>query len=543
MGICIILTNLISLAIALHLTSSTDRVKIDLTQQAKTLSPKITYLCGIYIHGDSSQRFHIEKTIAEYDRIIQLIRFGGKVKDNDMKYSPPLESPFKEKAMEVADVWMAYKQDAYNIINNPSKIKTYTQPKEIDLNHLDMDSISLYQQKSITNPILLQSYTQLKDKSNHLLFLSDELSQMVLSQTHQTENRSQLLLYATASIICLAVLLLYFLIKRYILFPLDELMKNLKIISGGDYNHRIKKYGNNEVGQVVDAVSNVTEKIREVSSFVTEFSEGNMDVQMAHYDSNVALQKDSFVNAIVKSKNKLQKYISDNKLLQWKSEGKQRLQEMIKNNTEDMDELSKRLIRGITEYLDLPLGILYLINDTSLPIEEQKMVPKGAYAYNKLKLLDLSPDTYDGLISEVWQEHRTIHLKEVPVDYWQIKTGLGEAPPKAILIVPIKSDTTIGLLELGSFVPFTKEQIQFCEEIGESIGGNIIIYQSHLEAKRFQKELQQSRKCISSQNHEIGDLKDHIEFIQNKYENKINEQNSTITSLQKQLKESSHENE
>jgi len=57
-----------------------------------------------------------------------------------------------------------------------------------------------------------------------------------------------------------------------------------------------------------------------------------------------------------------------------------------------------------------------------------------------------------GLIGQCAIEKSTIYLKQIPVDYVKITSGLDEATPRNVLLIPLKQrEEVMGLLELYIF--------------------------------------------------------------------------------------------
>jgi len=80
-------------------------------------------------------------------------------------------------------------------------------------------------------------------------------------------------------------------------------------------------------------------------------------------------------------------------------------------------------------------------------------------------------DIGEGLVGTCALEKKTIHLTEIPENYIEITSGLGQATPNTILIVPLVAEGKIqGILEMASFAPFEDYEIQLIEKIAESVG-------------------------------------------------------------------------
>ncbi len=102
------------------------------------------------------------------------------------------------------------------------------------------------------------------------------------------------------------------------------------------------------------------------------------------------------------------------------------------------------------------------------------------------------------LIGQVAKTRRPIVVTDLPADYVKISSGLGEAVPANLVILPIVfEDQVLGVIEAGSFSPFTQVHRDFMEQLMESIGvnANTIIANSRTDAllaesQRLAAELQ-----------------------------------------------------
>src|SRR6516165_1265749 len=102
------------------------------------------------------------------------------------------------------------------------------------------------------------------------------------------------------------------------------------------------------------------------------------------------------------------------------------------------------------------------------------------------------------LIGQVAKTRRPIEVTDLPADYVKISSGLGEAVPANLMILPIVfEDQVLGVIEAGSFFAFTRVYRDFMEQLMESIGvnANTIIANSRTDAllaesQRLAAELQ-----------------------------------------------------
>jgi signal transduction histidine kinase/HAMP domain-containing protein/ActR/RegA family two-component response regulator len=102
------------------------------------------------------------------------------------------------------------------------------------------------------------------------------------------------------------------------------------------------------------------------------------------------------------------------------------------------------------------------------------------------------------LIGQVAKTRKPIIVTDAPPDYVKISSGLGDGAPVNLIVLPIVFEGQVmGVIEAGSFSPFTQVHQDFLEQLMETIGINLntIIVNSktdHLlhESQRLAGELQ-----------------------------------------------------
>ena len=176
---------------------------------------------------------------------------------------------------------------------------------------------------------------------------------------------------------------------------------------------------------------------------------------------------------------KLKELIFENRNQSWLITGRAELSEEIRG-LQEINELSFQIISYICRYLNAQIGRIYIKTDDST----YKLF--GGYADNISEDSSNEFNIGEGLIGQSALEKQSILVKNVPQGYMKIVSGVGEATPKNILIVPcMYHEEAECIIELGTFNEFTDVQLKFLEQVSE----NIAISVNSAKAQRKMKEL------------------------------------------------------
>ena len=116
------------------------------------------------------------------------------------------------------------------------------------------------------------------------------------------------------------------------------------------------------------------------------------------------------------------------------------------------------------------------------------------------------------LIGQVAKTKRPIVVTDVPAGYVRISSGLGEAPPVNLIVLPIVfEDQVLGVIEAGSFSRFTQVHQDFLAQLMETIGVsvNTIIANSRTDAL-----LRESQRLAAELQARSGELQARQEELQ-----------------------------
>jgi PAS domain-containing protein len=151
----------------------------------------------------------------------------------------------------------------------------------------------------------------------------------------------------------------------------------------------------------------------------------------------------------------------------WVNEGLAMLREVMGSHTE-IKSMSEEVVSRLIKHVKANQGGAFILND------HNELELLACYAFERKKYLKTTIKPGEGLVGQCYLERHPLYLTKVPQDYIHITSGLGEANPGCILIVPLSlKDSTIGVLEIASFTPFKKYELEFIEKVAEAFAQSI----------------------------------------------------------------------
>ncbi|WP_160723675.1 response regulator [Bacillus sp. USDA818B3_A] len=200
-------------------------------------------------------------------------------------------------------------------------------------------------------------------------------------------------------------------------------------------------------------------------------------------------------------------------------------------SVEDFKTLSKLFIHHITPMVDAQYGVFYMKERNQ---EEQRLVSMASYAFNQDSGTSRSFHFGEGLVGQCAAEMKPIIISEIPDHYVKIASGVGEAAPKNIYILPAEFEgEVLAVLEVASFKPFTAVQQELLHEVMSHIGITINSIGNRMQVKNLLQESQAMTEELQSQSEELQQQQEELRIINEELEVQYNNSEQKKEELEK----------
>jgi FtsZ-binding cell division protein ZapB len=340
---------------------------------------------------------------------------------------------------------------------------------------------------------------------------------------------------AIAAALLLMTLLSYFIVrfvKTHVVQRMSFIGSVLKRLARGEGVDVPKSLiSEDEIGSMIVPLSGLAETMKAKADFADEIAKGNLNANLQSID-----KADILGNSLVNMRNQLQIVSEEDKQRTWSAEGIAQLETILRANRSSaaiFDEIIKFAVR----YTKANQGALF----RSVKKDNEEMLELvTCYAYDKKKFLEKTIAFGNGLIGQCAMEKTPVYLIDIPEGYIQISSGLGEAKPRSLLIVPLMADQDLmGVLEIASFQPFKKFEIEFLEKLAESVAAAVASITTAETTRLLLEEAQRQAEEMNSQQEEMRQNMEELSATQEEMARKEREYLDRIRALEKAMEKMS----
>jgi len=247
--------------------------------------------------------------------------------------------------------------------------------------------------------------------------------------------------------------------------------------------------------------ANLTTQVRAISEVASAVTQGDLTRTIGvEAKGEVEALKDT-INQMISN---LKATTLRNQEQDWLKSNLAKFTQMLQGQKE-LNSVTKKILSELATVVTAQHGLFYILQEDE-NFDNSKLNLIASYAYIKRKNSPTQYSMGEGLIGQVAVEKERIILSNVPKDYIKINSGLGDAKPKDVIILPVLFEGQLkAVIELASLDTFSETHLDFLEGLTESIG---IVLNTIESNSRTEELLVQSQSLA-------GELKSQQEVLKN----------------------------
>jgi PAS domain S-box-containing protein len=322
------------------------------------------------------------------------------------------------------------------------------------------------------------------------------------------------LIVKTLLIIIFSILYIYiiFNFSKILNFTIGQIKKFSSELTLGKLPRHLNLSPSSEFNEISQNFNSFIASLREKIRFASKLEAGQINV------TSIPLsEEDTLANALLDMEKSLGKAAEEDKKYKieeqkraWANEGIAKFGEILRMQTDNLATLSDRIIEHIVKYLNANQGGIFLYNDDDQFDIYLELI--SAFAFDRKKYIKKRYEIGESLVGTCAQEKQTISLTEIPDNYIEITSGLGDAPPRSLLMVPLLTEKNIfGVLEIASFNIFQPHEIEFIEKLAQNIASTFATVKININTTRL---LEQSKKQAEEMAQQEEEMRQNLEELQ-----------------------------
>nr|WP_173528880.1 HAMP domain-containing protein [Nonomuraea antri] len=211
---------------------------------------------------------------------------------------------------------------------------------------------------------------------------------------------------------------------------------------------------------VNELAGNLTTQVRAIAEVASAVAQGDMSRSISVEAKGEVAELKNNVNLMVANLRET------TRAKDWLESNLARIAGLMQGHR-DLVEVADLILRELTPLVSAQYGAFFLADPDS-----RDGAPAFIAGYGAAH--DVLPDpaaTGPGLIRQAALERKRILLDDVPPGYIKVRTGLGEAAPLSVVVLPIVFENTVlGVIELASFSRFSDVHLAFFDQFVVTIG-------------------------------------------------------------------------
>ncbi|KAB8335193.1 response regulator [Scytonema tolypothrichoides VB-61278] len=256
---------------------------------------------------------------------------------------------------------------------------------------------------------------------------------------------------------------------------------------------------------VNELAATLTTQLRAIAEVATAVTKGDLTRSISvEAQGEVAMLKD-YINQMIAN---LRETTQKNTEQDWLKTNLAKFTRMLQGQR-DLETVSKLILSELAPLVGASHGVFFIMENADTT---QCLKLLTSYAYRERKQLANRFYLGEGLVGQSALEKERILLTEVPHDYVKIGSGLGEATPLNVVVLPVLFEGQVtAVIELASFRRFSEIHLSFFDQLTESIAIVLNTIAASMRTEELLKQSQSLAHELQSQQNELRETNKRLE--------------------------------
>ncbi|MFH8518943.1 HAMP domain-containing protein [Streptomyces gelaticus] len=259
---------------------------------------------------------------------------------------------------------------------------------------------------------------------------------------------------------------------------------------------------------VNEMAGNLTRQVRAIAAVATAVTRGDLNLKIDVDAAGEIQALQDNINTMIAN---LRDTTATNKEQDWLKGNLARISGLMQGRR-DLDDVASLIMSELTPvvsaqhgafFLAMPTGATGTVGADSDAEGSYELRMRGSYGYSAGSM----PTSFrpgETLIGTAAEEKRTIQVDNVPPGYLKISSGLGEAPPAHVIVLPVLFEgKVLGVIELASFQPFTHIQRDFLNQLAEMIATSVNTISVNTKTEKLLEQSQELAEQLRDRSQEL----------------------------------------
>ncbi len=283
---------------------------------------------------------------------------------------------------------------------------------------------------------------------------------------------------------------------------------------------------------------NLTTQVRAIADVSTAVTQGDLTRHVTVEARGEVAELSETINQMIAN---LRETTQKNAEQDWLNTNLARISGLMQGQR-DLTTVSRLIMSEISPLVTAQHGAFFLTESDNGDKPELRLI--ASYGYKKRKNVSNRFEFGEGLVGQAALEGRSILIAEAPPDYIKVTSGLGEAEPVNIIVMPILfEEQVMAVVELASLRAFSDVNQAFLEQLAETLG---VVLNAIIANRRTEQLLEQSQSLaeeLQSQSEELQAQQEELRRSNSELEQQTQSLRASEELLQTQQEELQQTNE